>query len=215
MITEIDVKRIEQEMRLALHQDGLDEILVGLSLGIMAVFFLDFRFSIALIAGCIIQILVKPACRRRITYPRVGYAKLHECRDRVPGEAMLVLAIAVVVGIVFCLTASLVITGIPWNCAGRYDLRSDLANCTCLRLFCCRFVFGQRSIRFVDHIARLQAGSSYCYTRLGPRGASNPCWHNQAQYFPAQIPQEVDRGRPWPRMKSAKMIYSRLQRSIE
>jgi len=97
MITEIDVKRIEQEMRLALHQDGLDEILVGLSLGIMAVFFLDFRFSIALIAGCIIQILVKPACRRRITYPRVGYAKLHECRDQVPGEAMLVLAIAVVV----------------------------------------------------------------------------------------------------------------------
>jgi len=97
MITEIDVKRIEKEMRLALHQDGLDEILVGLSLGIMAVFFIDFRFSIALIAGCIIQILVKPACRRWITYPRLGYAKLHEFRDRVPGVTILVLSIAVVV----------------------------------------------------------------------------------------------------------------------
>jgi hypothetical protein len=97
MITEIDVKRIEQEMRLALHQDGLDEILVGLTLGIMALFFIVFRFSIALIVGCIIQILVKPACRRRITYPRLGYAKLHDFRDRIPGGAILVLSIAAVI----------------------------------------------------------------------------------------------------------------------
>jgi hypothetical protein len=97
MMTEIDVKRIEKEMRLALHQDGLDEILVGLSLGIMAFFFIDFRFSIALIVGCIIQILIKPACRRWITYPRVGFAKLREYRDRIPNGLILVLAITIVV----------------------------------------------------------------------------------------------------------------------
>lgn len=96
MATEINLKKIEQESRLILYQDGLDEILVGLSLGIMAVFFLDFRFSIALIAGCVIQILVKPFCRRRITYPRVGFAKLRKYRDRIPGGVILILAMSAV-----------------------------------------------------------------------------------------------------------------------
>lgn len=96
MATDIDLKRIEQESHLILHQDGLDEILVGLSLGIMAVFFLDFRLSIALIAGSVIQILVKPFCRRWITYPRVGYAKLRVYRDRITNGLILVLAIAII-----------------------------------------------------------------------------------------------------------------------
>ncbi len=93
MTTKIDLRKIEQETRFALHQDGLDEILVGLSLGIMAIFFLDFRLSIALIAGCAIQILLKPACRRRITYPRVGYAKLPEAKDKMTGRTILALAV--------------------------------------------------------------------------------------------------------------------------
>jgi len=97
MVTDIDLQRIEQESRLTLHQDGLDEILVGLSLGVMAIFFLDLRFSIALIAGCAIQILVKPFCRRWITYPRVGFAKLREYRDRIPNGLMLVFAVVIVV----------------------------------------------------------------------------------------------------------------------
>jgi len=98
MATEIDLKTIEQETRMVLHQDGLDEILVGVSLGIMAVFFLDFRLSIALIAGCIIQILVKPACRRRITYPRVGYAKLNEAAGQIISRAKLAIAAGLVAG---------------------------------------------------------------------------------------------------------------------
>lgn len=97
MSTEIDLKRIEQETRMVLHEDGLDEILVGLSLGIMAVFFLDFRLSIALVAGCVIQILIKPACRRRFTYPRVGYAKLKEAAGQTPESAKLAFAAGIVV----------------------------------------------------------------------------------------------------------------------
>jgi hypothetical protein len=96
MSAEIDLKEIERQTRVVLHHDGLGEILVGFSLGIMAVFFLDFRLSIALIAGCIIQILVKPLCRRRITYPRVGYAKLHEVGDKAAGRTIFALAIGVV-----------------------------------------------------------------------------------------------------------------------
>lgn len=96
MTTEIDLRTVEQETRMVLHQDGLDEILVGVSLGIMAVFFLDFRLSIALVAGCIMQILVKPACRRRITYPRVGYAKLNEAVGQVTGWTRLSIAAGIV-----------------------------------------------------------------------------------------------------------------------
>ncbi|MFQ6036209.1 MAG: hypothetical protein ACE5NM_10255 [Sedimentisphaerales bacterium] len=96
MTQRIDLKAIERKTRMALHQDGLDEILVGLSLGIMAIFFLDFRLSIAMIAGCAIQILLKPACRRRITYPRVGYAKLPEPKDKATGRKIFVLAIVLV-----------------------------------------------------------------------------------------------------------------------
>jgi hypothetical protein len=96
MTQRIDLKAIEQKTRMTLHQDGLDEILVGLSLGIMAIFFLDFRLSIAMIAGCAIQILLKPACRRRITYPRVGYAKLPEPKDKATGRKIFVIAIILV-----------------------------------------------------------------------------------------------------------------------
>jgi len=96
MATKIDLQDIEIKTRMALHQDGLDEILVGLSLGIMAIFFLDFRLSIAMIAGCAIQILLKPACRRRITYPRVGYAKLPDPKDKTTGRKILLLAIVLV-----------------------------------------------------------------------------------------------------------------------
>ncbi|UCG59938.1 MAG: hypothetical protein JSU70_10530 [Phycisphaerales bacterium] len=96
MRTAIELKEIRRETRLALNQDGLDEIMVGLSLGIMAIFFLDFRLSIALVAGCAIQILVKPACRRRITYPRVGYAQLHEARGKGKARTVLLLAVALV-----------------------------------------------------------------------------------------------------------------------
>lgn len=96
MTTKIDLQDIEIKSRMALHQDGLDEILIGLSLGIMAIFFLDFRFSIALIVGCLIQIFLKPACRRRITYPRIGYAKLPDPKDEVSGRTIFVLAIVLV-----------------------------------------------------------------------------------------------------------------------
>lgn len=96
MKSPVDMKQIERNTRVALHEDGLDEILVGLSLGIMAIFFLDFTLSIALIAGCVIQIILKPACRRRLTYPRIGYAKLLEVRDKVSAHTILLLAVVLV-----------------------------------------------------------------------------------------------------------------------
>lgn len=96
MTTKIDLQDIKIKARMAMHQDGLDEILIGLSLGIMAIFFLDFRLSIALIVGCMIQIFLKPACRRQITYTRIGYAKLKDPKEKIKSQKMLIVAIVLV-----------------------------------------------------------------------------------------------------------------------
>ena len=96
MKQQINLKAIERQTRVVLHEDGLDEILVGLSLAIMAFFFLDFRLSIAMVAGCVVQIVVKPACRRQITYPRLGYAKLPSSQTKAKAYTIVVLAIALV-----------------------------------------------------------------------------------------------------------------------
>lgn len=132
----IDLKAIERITRMTLHQDGLDEILVGFSLGIMAIFFLDFRLSIAMVAGCAIQILLKPACRRRITYPRVGYAKLPEPKDKATARKIFVIAIVLVLigtGLFFVsqlrwllpLYLGIVLAGVTlaqvWRTANTYD----------------------------------------------------------------------------------------------
>jgi hypothetical protein len=96
MKQQINRKEIERKTRLALHEDGFDEILVGLSLAVMAFFFLDFRLSIAMIAGCAVQIVLKPACRRKITYPRLGYAKLPNSQSKAKAYTIFVLAIVLV-----------------------------------------------------------------------------------------------------------------------
>lgn len=96
MEQQINLKAVERQTRTALHEDGFDEILVGLSLAVMAFFFLDFRLSIAMIAGCAVQIIVKPACRRQITFPRLGYAKLPDSQSKAKAYTIVVLAIGLV-----------------------------------------------------------------------------------------------------------------------
>jgi hypothetical protein len=96
MKQQINLKEIERKASCALHEDGFDEILVGLSLAIMAFFFLDFRLSIAMIAGCAVQIVLKPACRRQITYPRLGYANLQSSESKAKAYTIIVLAIILV-----------------------------------------------------------------------------------------------------------------------
>lgn len=96
MKQDINLEEIDRQIRHALHQDGFDEILVGLSLGIMAFFFLNFRLSIALIAGCAIQIVLKPACRRQLTYPRLGFARLPKSDSKTGAWTIFFLAIVLV-----------------------------------------------------------------------------------------------------------------------
>jgi len=48
----------------------------------MAVFFLDFKYAGALIVGCAMQTIILPTCRKKFTYPRIGYAKFPGRPDR-------------------------------------------------------------------------------------------------------------------------------------
>ena len=75
MVFSLDIRRIKQESYRVIRQDGLSDVCGGLMFGIMAVFFLDFRYAGALIVGCAMQTIILPTCRKKITYPRVGYAK--------------------------------------------------------------------------------------------------------------------------------------------
>lgn len=102
MVFSLDIKRIKQESYRVIRQDGLSDICGGLMLGIMAIFFLDFRYAGVLIVGCAMQTIILPTCRKKITYPRVGYVKY-------PGRADIksliiwdIVLPLVVVGLVIC-----------------------------------------------------------------------------------------------------------------
>jgi hypothetical protein len=99
-----DLKMIEQESYREYMQDGLTEVLLGL---IFLVFpFLLFEpgfIAIFVVFYILFMPQVVEGFRRKYTYPRIGYAKLHE--DEPPrlslGVAMVVLLIFIIIITVF------------------------------------------------------------------------------------------------------------------
>lgn len=75
MTFSIDITRIKRDSYRIIRKDGLSDICSGLMLGIMAIFLLNFKYAGALIVGCAMQTIVLPTCRKKITYPRVGFAR--------------------------------------------------------------------------------------------------------------------------------------------
>jgi len=99
----IDMRRIKQESYRLIHRDGLSDICAGLMLAMAAVFFFNFRYAGALIVACSMQTIILPLCRKKITYPRVGYAKFQGRPDK---NTLIVWDIAVplvVVGLIICI----------------------------------------------------------------------------------------------------------------
>ena len=102
MISSVDMMKVERQSHLAIRRDGLSDICSGLMLGFMALFFLDFKYAGALIAGCSMQTIILPMCRKMITYPRVGYVKFQgraNVRDLIVWDFAVPLA---VVGLIVC-----------------------------------------------------------------------------------------------------------------
>jgi hypothetical protein len=74
--TAIDPKEAARNTRKALRQDGLDLIVGGLGLALIAIFFLDIRHGWAYVIAVGLHASLLPFLRRRVVYPRIGYAKL-------------------------------------------------------------------------------------------------------------------------------------------
>lgn len=105
MTFSINMGAIKRESYRIIRRDGLSDICGGLMLGIMAVFFYDFRYAGALILGCAMQTVVLPLCRRKITYPRIGYARFPRRADfrsvilRDVGLPLVVVSLIICIGI--------------------------------------------------------------------------------------------------------------------
>ena len=97
-----DLKMIEQESYREYMQDGLTEVLLGLIFLVFPLFLFESSFIAFFV---IFYILFMPriveAFRMKYTYPRIGYAKLHE--DEPP---RLSLGVAVVVLLIFIIIIS-------------------------------------------------------------------------------------------------------------
>jgi len=103
MVSSVDVMKVERDSHLAMRRDGLSDICGGLMLGIMALFFWDFKYAGALIVGCSMQTIILPMFRRMITYPRIGYVKL---RGRANVRSLIVLDIVLplaAIGLILCI----------------------------------------------------------------------------------------------------------------
>ncbi|MCP4428844.1 MAG: hypothetical protein GY803_30530 [Chloroflexi bacterium] len=73
-MSHIDLEKVEQDARRVFNQDGLIYIFMGLLLAMVGWSFSDTRFSGL---GGLAALLIFPIeiVRRKVTYPRVGYAK--------------------------------------------------------------------------------------------------------------------------------------------
>ena len=75
MTKDINLKQIEQKAHRTFRQDGLSIFFAGISLGIIAIFFVDIRHGWVFALGITLAISVPQLLRRQFVYPRVGYAK--------------------------------------------------------------------------------------------------------------------------------------------
>jgi hypothetical protein len=82
MVFAMDMKKLKQDSYRLIRRDGLSDICAGLMLAMAAVFFFNFRYAGALIVACSMQTIILPLCRKKITYPRVGYARFPARADK-------------------------------------------------------------------------------------------------------------------------------------
>jgi hypothetical protein len=71
-----DIECAGNKVRRILLQDGLDLIVGGLALALVAIFFVNIRHGWAYVFAVGLHASILPYLRRRIVFPRIGYAKL-------------------------------------------------------------------------------------------------------------------------------------------
>ena len=93
----VDLKDIQQKAYTAMSNDGLDALLLGVSLALISLFLADRRFGLALIVGMAIQVWGVDALKRRFTYPRVGFVAFPEPRKSIKLKIGILLSVLLAV----------------------------------------------------------------------------------------------------------------------
>jgi hypothetical protein len=99
MTTELNLKEIEQKSYRIFRQDGLSIFFAGVSLGIVAIFFIDVRHAWVFALGVTMAISMPEFLRRQLVYPRVGYAQF--LRSKNIARHIIVICLAVICLILF------------------------------------------------------------------------------------------------------------------
>lgn len=145
METVIDMNEAARKTRKILRQDGLDLIVGGLGLALVAIFFLDVRHGWAYVVAVGIHASLLPFLRRRIVYPRIGYAQLPTATMTFLHHLLVVIGVAVALILFYVLGkdtrfnwimplyVGIVLSFISFTTAWRYKLKIDYV-ITCIFL---------------------------------------------------------------------------------
>jgi hypothetical protein len=93
------MKKIEQKACGALRQDGLSILFAGISLAIIAIFFIDVRHGWVFALGICLVIFMPEFLRSQLVYPRVGYAQF--LRPRSISRHVITICLAVICLVLF------------------------------------------------------------------------------------------------------------------
>ena len=91
----IDTSNAAKKIRRTLRQDGLDYIVGGVGLALVAIFFLDIRHGWAYVVAVGLHASLLPYLRRRIVYPRIGYAKLPPMKMTIVHHLLVIIGVAI------------------------------------------------------------------------------------------------------------------------
>jgi len=101
MSENIDLNEMERRIRSRYHNDGITLIVAGLSLLFLAVFFYDHRQAWATTFAVGVWAWLAESLRRRLIYPRIGYAKLPSRQSPLAIALVMVAVISVFLGAMF------------------------------------------------------------------------------------------------------------------
>jgi len=109
MTSEFDLKYLERKVYLTYSQDGLMDLVAGL---FVLAFGLDLVLYLNLAAiNAALLLMLFWAAKRKITYPRIGFAKFSPERTRMLKKAVLVVQLALLVAMLLGVVAFLGFSG--------------------------------------------------------------------------------------------------------
>lgn len=93
-----DIAGVERKVRASYRNDGVTLIVAGVSLAFMAIFFYHQKQAWATTVAVGVWVWLAESLRRRLVYPRLGYAKLAAEKSRAKAPLAMLTVVAVFLG---------------------------------------------------------------------------------------------------------------------